>query len=204
MSCAILNQPSISNRNYIELLIRHHKVAIKLSETVLFSSDNDFILDYARRIKAKYSDENVYLEKLLLSLPNAQNQSHCGCNRSPIYTNLEATYPGIFNNVRCVDSDFNDVPKLEIQCSSKNMGGVCHNTVITLEKITDCEYVTNMFSHMKSSVDLSKLLLKSTNEPKLFVIAQTIIADAPKEMFKLNYLKNNLYNWKDMIPQNFY
>jgi len=204
MSCKILSQSKISNRNYIELMIKHHKIAIKLSEIILFSSDNDFILDYARRIKGKYGDENIFFEKLLKSLPNVQNQSHCGCNRSPVYVHLESIYPGIFNNVKCVDANFNDVPKLDIKCSSKNNNGECHNTVITLEKISDCDYVENMFAHLKSAKDLSHLLLKSTNEPKLFVIAQTTISDVPKEMFKLNYLKNNLYNWKNIVPQNFY
>lgn len=204
MSCMILSKPRISNREYLELMIRHRKVAIKMSETVLFSSDNDFILDYARKIKSKYRDEVVFLEKLLKSLPNIQNQSHCGCTRTPIYTSLETAYPGIFSNVKCIDADFAIVKDLDINCESKNEHGVCHNTVITLDKISDCDYVTNMFAHHKSAADLSKLLLKSTKEPKLFVIAQTVISDAPKDMFALSYLKNNLYNWKDMIPQKFY
>ena len=204
MSCNVLSKPKITNREYLELMIKHHKVAIRLSELVMFSSDNDFILDYARKNKSKFEDENVFMEKLLHSLPNSQNEAVCGCSRDVLSSNLQSTYPNLFKDVpKCSESDFANVDKIKIKAYSYNNNGVCHNNVLSIDSITDCEYVTNMFYHYKSAIELSILLLKSTKEPKLFVIAQTVIADENKEMFALNYLKNNLYNWKSMIPQNF-
>ena len=68
-----------------------------------------------------------------------------------------------------------------------------NNAVCNSEK----EYVDHMVAHHKSGVDLAKLLLKSTKEPRLLLLAQTIILDQEKEMFQLNFLYNCIkYNWR--------
>ena len=54
-----------------------------------------------------------------------------------------------------------------------------------------------MVSHHKSGLYLAKLLLKSTKEPRLLLLAQTIILDQEKEMFLLNNLYSCIkYNWR--------
>jgi len=203
MSCQVLSKPKITNKEYLELMIKHHKVAIRLSELALFHSNNDFILDFARKNKSKFEDENVFMEKLLHSLPNPQNEAVCGCSRSVFSSNLQSTYPNLFKDVlACRDSDF-EPNKIRVKAYTYNDHVVCHNNILSIDFISDCDYVSHMFAHCKSAIELSLLLLKSTKEPKLFVIAQTIISDKNKDMFALNYLKNNLYNWKSIIPQNF-
>ena len=67
-----------------------------------------------------------------------------------------------------------------------------HNNILT-----DKEYVDHMVAHHKSGVDLAKLLLKSTKEPRLLLLGQTIILDQEKEMFQLKNLYScTKYNWR--------
>lgn len=211
MSCKALSNDKISNKDFLEMMIKHNNVSIRLSNTVLQSSDNDFILDYARRIKDRHSDQSHFMSKLLKSLPaaqmmpNAQMNISWGFERYIPASNLDVSCPSVFGKVAaCNDSDFDDVsPYAPGNTLTMETKEGCVNNIVPKETIADCDYVTHMFSHHNSAIMLAKLLLKSTKEPRMFVLGQTIVEDQNKEMFELNYLKNNLYNWKNMIPQTF-
>ena len=78
-----------------------------------------------------------------------------------------------------------------------NVNNQNHNKMNHNLKLTEKEYVDHMVAHHKSGLDLAKLLLKSTKEPRLLLLAQTIILDQEKEMFQLNFLYNCIkYNWR--------
>jgi uncharacterized protein (DUF305 family) len=203
MSCQVLSKNSIDDKEYLEMMIKHHKVAIRLNEMALYSSDNDYILDYARRSKARQEDKIVFMETSLKTLPNIQGNNSCGCERDIIDTPFEYAYPGLFNSLKCNDKDFMEPAKPKLDLNMNNQDGYCSNTfsLNPVDRISDNDYVKHMVSHHNSAVQLSKLLVRSTKEPRLFVLAQTIISDQNKEMFELNYLQNNIYNWKNMIPQ---
>ena len=170
----------------------------------LSSSNNDYILNYARKIKGRQEDELFIMNRSLVSMPNIQNDTSCGCERSITSDTLEFTYPKIFAVTKCNESNFDVAKPIDSQVISYNINGMCNNIVKVNETISDCNFVDNMFMHLKSAVELARILLRSTKEPRLFVLAQTIIADEMKEMFELTFLKNNLYNWKKLIPNKFY
>jgi hypothetical protein len=127
-----------------------------------------------------------------------------GSIRSIDANNLTINYPDIFEDAKCNDKDFATLPPLNENIHSDNTNNMCNNTVTINEKMTDCEFVDKMFLHFKSAVELCKLLIRSTKEPRLFTLAQTIIANEEKDMFEIAFLKNNLYNWKNLIPNKFY
>lgn len=204
MSCQVLSKNKISNKEFLELMIRHHMNTIRMCELALLSSNNDYILNYARKIKGRQEDELFIMNRSLVSMPNIQNDTSCGCERSVVADSLEFTYPKIFAEVKCNESDFAIMKPINTETISYNIHGKCNNIIKTNEKISDCDFVDNMFMHLKSAVELATILIRSTKEPRLFVLAQTIIADETKEMFELTFLKNNLYNWKKMIPNKFY
>jgi hypothetical protein len=204
MSCTVLSKDTISNKEFLELMIRHHTNTIRMCDLALLSSNNDYILNYARKIKGRQEDELFIMNRSLLSMPNIQNDTSCGCDRNTAANSLQFSYPKIFANTECIESDFAVSKPLDTEVVSYNVHGMCNNIIKVNENISDCDFVDNMFMHLKSAVELAQLLLQSTKEPRLFVLAQTIIADENKEMFELTFLKNNLYNWKKLIPTKFY
>jgi uncharacterized protein (DUF305 family) len=205
MSCSVLSKDKISNKEYLELMIKHHINTVRMCDIVSFTSNNDFILDYARRIKSNQNNEIFFMKKFFNFLPNIQNDDpSCGCERNVLGSEISNAYPGIFDGSYCNESDFATLPPLNQIINSENVSGMCNNNVKINEKMSDCEFVDKMFLHFKSAIELSKLLIKSTKEPRLFALAQTIITNEEKDMFEITFLKNNLYNWKNLIPNKFY
>ncbi len=207
MSCKILSNDKISDKEFLELMIKHHNVAIKMSKLVLMNSSDDFILDYARKVIYNQGEEVILMERLLKSVPNIQASKSCNCGNRLISAKLEELYPGIFSNAKCNDKHFEGFGNVPLQMrtetdfevigNSNNIETFADTKVNNVSKITDKEYIDHMVAHHKSGVELAKLLLKSTNEPRLLLLAQTMILDQEKEMFQLNYLYNCVkYNWR--------
>jgi uncharacterized protein (DUF305 family) len=178
MSCQVLSKNSIDDKEYLEMMIKHHKVAIRLNEMALYSYNNDYILDYARRSKAREEDEVVFMETSLRTLPNIQSNKSCGCERNIVSTPFDHAYPGLFNCLKCNDADFAQPANPKVNLNMSNQDGHCSNTfsLNPADRISDSDYVKHMVSHHNSAVELSKLMVRSTKEPRLFVLAQTIIA----------------------------
>jgi uncharacterized protein (DUF305 family) len=204
MSCKVLTKDKISDREFLELMINHHNVAVKMSKIIQMNSQDDFILDYSRKVIYNQVEEVILMERFLKYVPNIQTDKSCNCGNTLISANLEKSYPGIFSNAKCNDSHFEDLGnqplQLRMESNYETIGNVNnqnHNKMNHNLKLTEKEYVDHMVAHHKSGVDLAKLLLKSTKEPRLLSLAQTIILDQEKEMFQLNFLYNCIkYNWR--------
>jgi len=204
MSCKILSENKISNKDFLKLMIKHHNAAIKMSRLIQMNSDDDFILYYARKIIYNQGEEVILMERLLKSIPNIQVEKfNCICNNSLLGTNIDKFYPKIFSNIKCDDHHFKDLDNEPLQLRKKseyktkgNANINNHNKMNSII-LSDKEYINHMVAHHKSGVDLSKLLLKSTSEPRLLSLAQTIILDQEKEMFQLKNLYScTKYNWR--------
>lgn len=204
MSCKVLLKEKISDKEFLELMINHHNIAVKMSKLIQMNSQDDFILDYARKVIYNQSEEVILMERFLKSIPNIQTEKVCNNNHKLISAEIEKYYPGIFSNAKCNDSHFENIGNTPLQLrieseyeTINNENNVNHKKMIHNVNLTEKEYVDHMVAHHKSGVDLAKLLLKSTKEPRLLLLAQTIILDQEKEMFQLNYLYNCLkYNWR--------
>lgn len=223
MSCKVLSKEKISDKEFLELMIKHHNIAVKMSKLIQMNSKDDFILDYARKVIYNQVEEVILMERFLKSVPNIQTEKSCNCGNTLISADLEKIYPGIFSNIKCDDTHFEDIENVPLQMrveseyelvsnitnnnhnynnsnnhnsnSNNNHNKMNHNVILS-EK----EYVDHMVAHHKSGVDLSKLLLKSTKEPRLLLLSQTIILDQEKEMFQLNYLYSCIkYNWRKQL-----
>lgn len=206
MSCKILSKEFISDKDFLELMIKHHNVAIKMSQLIQMNSSDDYILNYARRVIYNQSIEVNLMERLLKSIPNVQNEKSCNCGNSLISTKVNELYPGIFTNAKCdychfenfgntpvqmrIDSDYELIPGKQIEeFAQVNL----HEN----HKITDKEYVKHMIDHHKSGVELAKSVIKLTKEPKILTFAQNIVLNQEKEMFELVHLNNCIkYTWR--------
>jgi len=200
----VLSKDKISDKEFLELMIKHHNIAIKMSKLIQINSQDDFILDYARKVIYNQSEEVILMERFLKSVPNIQTEKSCNCSNSYISAKIEKLYPGIFSNAKCDNSHFEDFGNSPLQLRMESKYETVNNDYMkyTLNKmnhnITEKEYVDHMVAHHKSGVELAKLLVKSTNEPRLLLLAQTIILDQEKEMFQLNYLYSCIkYNWRN-------
>lgn len=207
MSCKIMSNDKISDREFLELMIKHHKVAVKMSQLVMMTSADDFIIDFARRTVFNQSNEINLMEKLLVNIPNLQNEKSCNCGNSVISAQLEKAYPNIFSNLKCKEDHFEHFTNTPIQLSETSKfetignahtsGKQVNMDMISTHKISDQEFITHMMEHHKSGIDLAKLAIKSTKEPKILMLAQTMILDQEKEIFMLKNLTGCLNNdWR--------
>ena len=214
MSCKILSNNTISDKEFLELLIKHHNTLINKSQIVMMVSSDDFIIDFARRAVYNNTNNINLMERLLKSIPNVQNEKSCNCGNSVISAKLDQLYPNIFNNIKCTESHFNELKKQPIQLEEKSQFeyvGKNFNQIIenfnsnsngnnNIEKISDKEYINNMLEYHKYSIDLAKLLIKSSKEPKILQLAQTILLDQEKEFFLLSNLHGcTKYNWRNNL-----
>ena len=204
MSCKILSNDKITDKEFLELMIKHHNVAVKMSQLVMMTSADDFIIDFARKTIFNQSNEVYLMEKLLVKMPNLQNEKSCSCGNSVISTRLEKLYPNIFANLKCNEDHFEHFTNTPVQLSetpkfetighlSMDQATMPHNDAM----VSDKEYINHMMEHHKSGIDLAKLAIKSTKEPKLLMLAQTMILDQEKELFMIRNLTGCLNNnWR--------
>lgn len=194
MNCKILSSEKITDKDFLELMIRHHNMAVKMSNLVLSTSSDDFILDFARKTIFNQSNEVILMENLLVKMPNLQNEKSCSCGNSIITTQLEKMYPNIYANLKCQEDHFDKLTDVHSEHSQSKI--VTKNT-INHKKNSDQHYVNHMVEHHKSGLDLAKLVIKSTKEPRILVLAQTLIFDQEKELFMIKNLYGCLkYNWR--------
>jgi uncharacterized protein (DUF305 family) len=204
MSCKILSKDSISDRDFLELMIKHHNVAIKMSQLIQMNSNDDYILNYARRVIYNQTMEVNLMERLLKTIPNVQNEKSCNCGNSLISTKVDELYPGIFSNAKCDNTHFENFGNTPVQITDASNYELLNNIETFAEvkmkdqhKLTDKEYVDHMLSHHKSGVELAKLVIKSTKEPKILMLAEDIVLSQEKEMFEIVHLYNCIkYTWR--------
>ena len=194
MSCNILSKNFINDKDFLNLMIKHHNVAIKMSQLIQINSSDDYILNYARKVIYNQSNEVVLMERLLNSIPNVQNEKSQYFKNSILSTRVNELYPGIFSNFKCDNSHFENFGNIPIQMTmdseyellSDKQNKKIHNVKLhEKHKLTNKEYVDHMVSHHKSGVELATLVIKSTKEPKILAFAQNIVLDQEKEMFEL-------------------
>jgi uncharacterized protein (DUF305 family) len=211
MSCNILSQDSITDQEFLKLMIKHHDIAIKMSKLIQMYSSDDYILNYSRKVIYNQLMEINLMKNLLKSMPNIQNTKTSNCNNSLITTRITNLYPGIFSNFKCDNSHFENFGNIPIQMKMdtiyelipekqiKDTTDIAQHTLDENHKLNNKEYVDHMLAHHKSGVELAKLVLKSTNEPKILAFAQNIVLEQEKEMFELVYLYNCIkYSWRNI------
>ena len=173
MKCDILKKNTINDKDFLKLMTVHHKAAVDMSKLISKTSKNDIILDFSRKIIFNQSKE-IYLMNTLLNDSALLINNNKTINK-PLNNIFENHYPYVFKNLKCDESHFNFN-------SHKN-----HN-------MNDYEYVNHMISHHNTALLLSKLLIESTKNSQLLIIAQTINMDQSKEIFELYFLKKSLKN----------
>ena len=179
MSCSILNKKIIDDKEFLEAMIIHHQAAIDMSKLISKSSTNDTILAFARNIIFNQARE-IYVMKTLY-IENKYSKNEQNTSNKPLRNTFESDYPFIFQNLKCDESHFN---------FDHNMN----------HHMNDSQYVKHMISHHNTALELSKLIIVSTQNSQILTLAQTINLEQSKEIFELYFLEKSLNNyWKSNL-----
>jgi uncharacterized protein (DUF305 family) len=158
-------------------MIDHHQVAIDMSH-VLYNYTKEPQLTYlARNIIFSQTNEITYMKRLLESkLSNISTIKNEQYNLELKETYIKYYYPNLTErkNVKC-EGHFFSLDKKHLEHYKCN-------------KLTDKEYIDHMISHHQIAVDMSRKLLKTTNNMQITSFCYHIISAQEYEIFLMNQM----------------
>ena len=176
---------TLTDREYLEHMIPHHQVAIDMSRILQKKTEWVELQKKLREIIWIQELEIEIMNNMLRGIPDRISDSTIRMDK--IYTQtlsdfIEPNKLGL-TNTYCDPSFFD--PK-------KHM----HH----LSDITDDSYIDHMIPHHQVAVDMSKILLKNTNNDLMISLAYRIIKDQQQEVINFDILKKSKYRYKsDLI-----
>ena len=175
----------LTDLEYLEHMIPHHKVAIDMSNLLIPKSKNPLIQHLCRDIIRKQSYEIWEMSILKNKLSESINSDNISIKEN-ILTKLDIYYPK----------------------ESKSKDGSCnplffkpndHSKHMEHMKITDKSYLEHMIPHHQVAVDMSHRLLLHTKHPYLIEFCRKLIYDQQGEIYYMNNLLKNKYNHKSEL-----
>jgi uncharacterized protein (DUF305 family) len=175
----------LTDIEYLEHMIPHHQVAIDMSDLLIPKTQNPIMLHLCRDIIRKQSYEIWEMTIMKASLSDSVFSNDIG-TIDTIPTKLERFAPIL----------------------SKAAGGDCnplffkpndHSAHMEGMEITDTSYLDHMVPHHQVAVDMSKRLLLHTNNGYLLDFCTKLIIDQQGEIFTMNSLLKNTYNYKSEL-----
>jgi uncharacterized protein (DUF305 family) len=165
-------------------MIPHHQVAIDISKILQKKSKWIELQKIFREIIRIQEIEIKIMKKMLDSLPDRISDSTIRMNKIYIQTFSDFIKPNKLGltNTYC-DPLFFD-PK-------KHMHHLSH--------ITDDSYIEHMIPHHQVAIDMSKMLLKNTDNDMMIWLAYRIIKDQQQEVIILDNLKKSKYKYKSNL-----
>ena len=186
-------EPTICNKQltdneYINHMITHHEVAVYMSETHLHNTKNPIILDLLRNV--------IRLQKYEINLmkdSNIMNNINQELNDEMSNKNIKMD-----NSYRTTQGDFTkpNTPYLSNTFCDPSFFNMSHNK--NLHSMTDTMYIQHMIPHHQVAVDMSKKILKTTNNDFIIDLANKIIHNQQLEITNLYYLSKS----KNMFESN--
>ena len=176
---------NLSDLDFLNHMIPHHIVAIDMSNLLIPHTKNPIMLHLCRDIIRKQSYEVWEMTIMKKNLSDT----------------LFTSDPWIVD----------DIPtKLERYASvmSHSKHGECdplffkpddHSKHMEHMEISDRSYLEHMVDHHAVAIDMSKRLLLHTNNSYLIDFCRKLIIDQQGEIYKMNHLLNNTYNYKSEL-----
>ena len=177
----------LTDKEYLFHMIPHHQVAVDISKILQKKTTNPIMQKILRELLWTQIYEINLMKDFLNKLPN-KISNYSSMNRYYIKTVSDFIKPnhiGI-SNTYCDPHFFNP---------EEHMKHLEHMN------INDQMYIEHMIPHHQVAVDMSKKLLKNTNNDFMIYLAYRIIRSQNAEMILLNNLKhkNNFYYKSDII-----
>ena len=175
----------LTDIEYLEHMVPHHQVAVDMSNLIKPNTTNPLIKHLSRDIIRKQDYEIWEMNMMIKSLPDNISSDDVWINED-IITTLD-----IYNPI-----------------TSKSKKGSCnplffkpndHSVHMKNMKITDKSYLEHMIPHHQVAIDMSKRLLKHTNNNYLIHFCRKLILDQQNEILYMNNLIKNIYNHKSEL-----
>lgn len=171
---------NLTDKEFLLHMIEHHEVAVYMSEQHLNNTNNPVILNILRNIIRIQNFEINMMKDALINYDETKifdEMSYNNIKMNKFYYSTQGDYakPNQINisNTFC-DSSFFNITK-------------------HLHKMTDQGYIKHMIPHHQIAIDMSKKILKSTNNDFIIYLAYRIIRAQQSEIYELNNLLNSKY-----------
>ena len=178
----------LTDIEYLEHMIPHHQVAIDMSELLEPNTTNPIMLHLCRDIIRKQGYEIWEMEIMKRKLPDTIFTKEKG--KKPYEkTKLERFYPKMSKSK---DGD----------CNPLFFKPDDHMKHMEHMKVNDRSYLEHMIPHHQVAIDMSKRLLLHTNNSYLIDFCRKLIIDQQGEIFYMNNLLNNTFNYQSELLLN--
>ena len=171
----------LTDIEYINHMITHHEVAVYMSENQLPITKNPKLLDILINvIRIQNYEINLMKDSKIVDTTNnnlndAMSNKNIKMDKSYRYTQGDFAKPNIpyLSNTYCDPSFFT----------------MSHNK--NVRNMTDPMYIQHMIPHHQVAVDMSKKILKTSNNDFIIELAYKIIHNQQLEISELYYLLNS-------------
>ncbi len=177
---------NINDREYLEHMIPHHQVAIDMSLLLPRKTKNPTMQNIIRKLIWIQKYEVEMMKHFLKAMP-VKSSAFRNMNRYYIATISDFTKP-------------NKVGLSSTYCDPLFFDPKKHMNHMKHMKINDEMYIKHMIPHHQVAVDMSKKLLKNTNNDFMINLAYRIIRSQQEEIIILSdLLKKNNVNYQSNI-----
>jgi len=173
---------TLTDEEYLEHMIPHHQVAIDMSNLLIIKSKNPIMIHMCRDITRKQSYEIWEMTMMKNNLSETMF-SDDKWTVEDIRTKLDRFNP--------IMSKAKDGP-----CNPLFFKPNDHSAHMDTMDITDTSYLEHMIPHHQVAIDMSKRLLLHTNHSYLLDFCRKLIIDQQGEIYTMNNLLKNKYNYK--------
>ena len=170
----------LSDRDYLIHMIPHHQVAVDISVELKSKSDNPVMHEILRKLIWTQNREIMIMKDILHELPDKISSDNLRMNKLYYNTMLDLSKNSSDPDAEC-NPEFFD-PEL-------------HKKHLSHMKLNDKMYLEHMIPHHQVAVDMSKTLLKHTNNDFLIHFAYNIIRNQQNEINYMHQLLQNLHGW---------
>ena len=181
----------LSDFEYLDHMIPHHKVAVDMSNLIIRKSNNPNILEIANKIKWQQTIEIDVMKWHLSQMKNVKKSNSIINN-----DNFNLTINEFYNNKL---SSFNG----DNSCSLLYFNPDDHMRHYKDMELTDLGYIHHMIPHHQVAIDMSKRLLNNSDSPLLRGISNKIIRDQEGEIFMMNNMLKNSKGWLNLKSELF-
>ena len=181
----------LTDEEYIDHMITHHEVAVYMSEGHLHNTKNPIILDILRNvIRLQNYEINLMKDSKIVDNTNDEFNDEMSMTNQ----NIKKTY-------RYTQGDFTkpNTPYLSNTYCDPSFFDITHS--MNLHNMTDEMYIQHMIPHHQVAVDMSKKILKTSNNDFIIDLAYKIIHSQQLEISKLYNLSKSKYMFESNILQ---
>jgi len=178
---------NLTDLEYLHHMIPHHQVAVDISILLQKKTKNPVMQEILRKLIWVQNYEISLMEEMLTSLPENDMSSLDKMNMIYISTIGDFTKP-------------NKLGLTKTYCDPHFFNPEEHMKHLQHMELTDKMYLEHMIPHHQVAVDMSKKLLKNTENDFMIYLAYRIIRSQQEEIVLLNHLLNkDNYNYQSNL-----